>query len=133
MRRFDLTVELHVLAKVELVRNKIQIAKVFRLAGEALFPVPLIQQFLRKRVAVGVALGVEAGSRIAVPVPGSTQITRRIEHGGVDPAVGKQLDLVDPGYACSNDDYLVVRLGSFHSPFAPMFAHCLKRTSVKNG
>ena len=74
VRRFDLAVELHVFAQVELVGDVVQVAQVLRLAGEALLPVPLIQQFLGKRIAVGVALRVEAGARIAVPVPGPAQV-----------------------------------------------------------
>ena len=76
-RRLDLAVELHVLAQVELVGDVVEVAQVLRLAGEPFLPVPLVEQLLRERVAVGVALRVEAGAGVAVPVPGAAEVGAR--------------------------------------------------------
>ena len=43
---FDFGVELHVFAQVELVSHVVEVAKVLRLAGKPLLPVPLLKQFL---------------------------------------------------------------------------------------
>src|SRR5207248_2088621 len=69
--RGDAAVELDVAAQVELVGDMVEIALGFGLARETLGPVPLVQQFLRKRVGVGIAFRIEAGAGIAVPVPGA--------------------------------------------------------------
>jgi hypothetical protein len=71
-RRRDARIELNVATQVKLVGNIIEIALVLWLAGEMLFPVPLLQQFLRERIAVAVTLGVEARPRVAVPIPGAS-------------------------------------------------------------
>ncbi|MBA7638652.1 hypothetical protein ES703_46308 [subsurface metagenome] len=70
----DGAVELHVFAQIELVGDVVQIPQVLGLAGEALLPVPFVEQFLRERKAVGVALGIEAAAGIAVPVPGAADV-----------------------------------------------------------
>ena len=111
VRRFDLAIELHVFAQVELVGDVVQVAQVFRLTGEAFLPVPFIQQILGEREAIGVAFRVEAGSGIAVPVPGSAEIGGGLEHGGIHSEVGQKFDLIDSGHSGADDDYLVVRLG----------------------
>jgi hypothetical protein len=63
--------ELDVPAQVALVGDVIEVALGLRLGGEVLGPVPLVEQLLAERVAVGVALGVEAAAGVAVPVPGA--------------------------------------------------------------
>src|SRR5207248_5211040 len=67
--RGDLLAESHVAAKVEPVDDVVEVALGLRLFGEVLLPFPLVEQLFREQVAVGVALGVEPGPRIAVPVP----------------------------------------------------------------
>ena len=126
-RRLDLAVELHVLAQVELVGDEIEIAKVLRLAGKPFLPVPLVEQFLRERIAVGVALGVEPGSRIAVPVPGAAEVGRGVEHQGVDAEVGQPLDLIDSGHTRANDDDFVVRLACLRHSLLRYFVLGLRR------
>ncbi|MBA7472498.1 hypothetical protein ES707_07825 [subsurface metagenome] len=110
----DGAVELHVFAQIELVGDVVQIPQVLGLAGEALLPVPFVEQFLRERKAVGVALGIEAAAGIAVPVPGAAEIGRRVEHGRVDAEIDEPFDLVDACDAGADDDHLVVGLGGCH-------------------
>ena len=112
VRGFHVAVELHVLPQTELVGDVVQVLQVLGLTGEGLLPVPLVEELLRERVPVGIALGVEAGAGIAVPIPGAAEVTAGIEHGGVDPEIGEALDLVDAGDAGADDDDLVVLVAS---------------------
>ncbi len=104
----DVAVELHVLAQVELVGDEVQVAEVLGLRREALLPVPLVEQLLREGVAVGVALGVEAGAGIAVAVPGAAEISGRLEDRRLHTQILQTLDLVDAGDAGSDDDDFVM-------------------------
>jgi hypothetical protein len=71
MGRRDPAVELDVAAQVELVGDVVEIALGLGPSGKTLAPIPLVEQLLGKRVAVGVALEIEAGAWIAVPIPGA--------------------------------------------------------------
>ena len=119
--RLDLAVELHVFAQVELVRDVIEIAQVLRLPREALLPVPLVEQFLRERVAVGIALGIEPRTGVAVPVPGSAEIGSCLQHQRVDAEIGQPLDLVDAGHARTDHDDFVVRPGALGHARLPRY------------
>src|SRR5689334_19399231 len=115
MRRLDRTVELHVLPQAELVGDMIEIAQILGLAGEALLPVPFVEQFPREGIAVGIALRIEAAAGIAVPVPGAAEVGRRVEHGGIDAEIDQALDLVDAGHTGADHDHLVMGLAISHS------------------
>ena len=80
----DRAIELHVAPEVELVGDVLEIAQVLGLAGEALLPVPLLEQVVGERVPIGDALRIEAGPRIAVPVPGAADVGAGLDHGGPD-------------------------------------------------
>jgi hypothetical protein len=67
----DAAAELDVAAQIELVGDMIEVALGLRLSGKALLPMPFVEQFLRKRIAVGIALGIETRAGITVPVPGA--------------------------------------------------------------
>ena len=64
-------VEADVAAQVELVGNVVEVALVLGLSGIQFLPIPFLEQFLGEGIAVGIALGVEARSGVAVPVPGT--------------------------------------------------------------
>ena len=74
MRGDDAALELDVAAQIELVGDIVQIALGLGLAGEMLLPVPLVEQFLRERIAVGPAFGIEPGAWVAVPVPSAANV-----------------------------------------------------------
>ncbi len=93
--RGDAAVELDV-AQVELVGHIIEIAFGVWLGGKALRPFPLVEQFLGKRVAVGVALGIEAGARIAVPVPGAPTAAPASEHPYPQTKLAQFVELIKP-------------------------------------
>ena len=118
VRRVDPAVELHVAPEVELVRDEVEIAQVLGLAREVLLPVPLVEHFPRERVAVGVALRIEARAGVAVVVPGAAEVGVRLEDRGVHPEVGEALDLVDAGHPGPDHDDFEVRLAHHFLPAA---------------
>ena len=79
-----LAFEVHVLSQIELVGHKVQVPQVLWLGRETFIPVPLVEQLLGERIAVGVTLRIEAGSRISIPIPGTAQVIVAFEHDGVD-------------------------------------------------
>ena len=81
-RRGDPGVEADVAAEVEPVDHVVEVALGLGLGREVLLPLPLVEQLLGEQVAVGVALGVEAGARVAVPVPGAARRRRRPRPAG---------------------------------------------------
>ena len=55
-----------------------------------------------------IALGVEAGARVAVPVPRAAEVVAGLEHGGVHAQLEQPVQLVDAAHAGADDDDLVV-------------------------
>ena len=106
--RGDPRFEAHVAAQVEFVRDEVQVPEVLRLGREALLPVPLFEQLLRERVAVGVALRIEAAAGIPVAVPGTTEVVVGFEQDRVETEVGQPLDLIDAGDPGPDDEVVVV-------------------------
>ena len=72
--------ELDVAAEVEAVGDVVEVAQDLRLLGVLAAPLPLLHQVLVERVAVDVRLGVAAGARVAVPVPGAADVVAGFEH-----------------------------------------------------
>src|SRR4029434_1406930 len=79
-RRLDPALELDVPAQVKLVGDVVQVALGACRGREVLSPAPFVQQLLADGVAVGVALGIEAAARIAVPVPGAADAGAGPDH-----------------------------------------------------
>ena len=104
MRGGHAALELDVAAQVELVGDMVQIALGLGLAGEVLLPVPFVEQFLRKGIAVGPALGIEAGARIAVPVPGAADTRAGLEQPHLQAEFAQPVELIQPGNAGADDD-----------------------------
>ena len=105
--RGDADPEAHVFTETEEVGDMVEIAEILRLRGEQFLPVPRIEDLLTERVAVGVALRIEPATRVAVAEPGSAEVVLGFEHERVSAEIDEALDLVDPGDACADDDYLV--------------------------
>ena len=80
MRGEDAALELDVTPQIEFVGDVIQIALGLRLTGEMLLPVPFLQQFLRKGVAVCPALRIKARAGIPVPVPSAADAGAGFKH-----------------------------------------------------
>jgi hypothetical protein len=77
-----------------------------------LCPVPLVEQLLAERVAVGVALGVEAAAGVAVPVPGAADAGAGLEHANRLPDFAQPMELVEAGNPGSDDDRVEVQAPS---------------------
>src|SRR6185503_9821213 len=111
-RRLHSTPELDVPAQVELVGDVVEVALGLRLGREMLGPAPFVQQLLAEGVAVGVALGIEAAARIAVPVPGAADAGAGLEHPDRLPQLPKAVELVQTGNARPDDDGVEVEAPS---------------------
>jgi hypothetical protein len=101
--------KLDIAAQVELVSDMIEIAQRLRLASKVLRPFPFLQQLLRKRVTVGIALGIEARAGIAIPVPGAADVGPSLEHPHAKTLFAQPVELVQPRHARADDDGVVVR------------------------
>ena len=112
-RRGNPAAKLDVAAQVELVGDVVEIAQRFRLAREMLRPVPFLQKLLRKRVAVGIALGIESRAGIAVPVPGAADIGPGLEHPDAQSLLAQSVELVQARHARADDDGVEIRNGRF--------------------
>src|SRR5262249_33791732 len=103
----DPAVELDVAAEIELVGDEVAVAQSLRLSREVLAPFPLAQDLLGEGVAVGPALGVEPGTRVAVPVPGAADAAAGLEHPRVEAEPAQPVKLVHAGDAGADDDRVV--------------------------
>src|SRR5829696_585212 len=111
MRRLDPAVELNVAAQLELVGDVIQVPFGLRLRGEVLLPIPLVEQLLRKRVAIRPALGIEAGAGIAIPVPGAADIAAGLEDARLHAEFAQPVELIKAGDARPDDDRVEIQTG----------------------
>src|SRR5262249_572685 len=64
----------------------------------------------REEVAVRIALRVEPGHRVPVPVPGSPDAGARIEYPHRQPTALKGVELVDPGDSGADDHDVIVHV-----------------------
>ncbi len=101
--------ELDVAAQIELVGDIVEIALGLRLAREVLLPIPLLQQFRRKGVAVGPAFGIEARAGIAVPVPGAADPGAALERAHPEPEFAQLIELIEAGNAGADDDSVEIQ------------------------
>ena len=102
--RADLAAELDVAAQVELVGDLVQVAQRLGLGREMLRPVPLGQEFLGKRIAIGITLRVEARAGVAVPVPGASDTGSGLEHPDLHSEFAQSVKLEQAGHAGADDD-----------------------------
>src|SRR5882724_8406863 len=87
----------------------VQIALGLGLSGEVLLPVPFLQEFLRKGVAIGPALRIEAGAGIAVPVPGAADAGAGLEHPHLEAEFTQLIALVEAGNTRADDERVEIR------------------------
>jgi hypothetical protein len=93
-----------VAAEVEPVDDVVEVALGLRLPGEELLPLPLLEQLPGEHVAVGVALGVEPGAGVAVPVPGPADAAACLEQRDGEAGLPRPVELVDAGDARTDDE-----------------------------
>ena len=113
MRGGNAALELDVAAQVELVGDVVQVTLGLRLAGEMLFPVPIVEQLLREGIAVGPAFGIKAGAGVAVPVLVAANASTGFKYPYRQAELPQLVELVEPGNAGADDDRVEVdiRLG----------------------
>ena len=102
--RRDLRAEADVAAEVEAVDDVVQVALGLRLFGEVLLPLPFVEELLREQVRVGVALGVEPGAGVTVPVPRAADTAAGLEQLHREPGFAGAVQLVDAGDAGADDE-----------------------------
>ena len=108
-RRRHPAAKLDIAAQVELVGDIIEVAQRLRLTGEMLGPLPFLQQLLRERIAIGIALRIEARAGIAIPVPGAADIGASLEYPHAKTLFAQPVELVQARHARADDDGVVVR------------------------
>src|SRR5262245_43269630 len=127
-RRHGPTVERDVAAQVQLVGDVVTVSKGLRLGREMLAPIPLLQQLVGEGKAVGPAFGVEAGARIAVPVPGAADVVAGFENAHRNSELAQSVELVHARKAGTNDaDLVTLRCISSHLRQGPRSRVCSKR------
>src|SRR5262249_22241975 len=84
----------------------VEITLGLRLRREVLAPFPVVEEFLREQVAVGVALGVKARTGIAVPVPRSTDAPTAFEQLHREARFARAIQLVYARDAGADDEYV---------------------------
>jgi hypothetical protein len=94
--------------QVEPVDHVVEVALGLGLLGEVLLPLPLVEQLAGEQVGVGVALRVEPGAGVAVPVPGAADAVARLEQQGGEPVLDRAVQLVDAGDAGTDDCHVDV-------------------------
>src|SRR6185437_9667177 len=119
MRGRDAAVELDVAAEVELVGDEIEVAFGLGLGGEVLLPVPLVEQLLRERIAVGPAFGIEARAGIAVPIPGAADRRTGFEGAHPQTELAQLVKLVEPRDAGADHDGIEILASQIHASLLP--------------
>ena len=101
--RLDARIEADVRPELELVGHEVQIFLVLGLARKVLGPVPFLQQFFGERIGVAIGFGIEARTRIAIPVPGAADAAAGFETAGVEAELAQAIELVEPRYPSADD------------------------------
>src|SRR2546427_9929154 len=107
-RRDDARIEPDVPSQVKLVRDIIEVALVLGLAGIMFFPVPFLQEFLRKRIPVGVTLRVEARAWVPIPIPGAAHATPRLVDPHREPARTQTVQRIQSCHPGTDDNHIVL-------------------------
>jgi hypothetical protein len=94
MRGGDAALQLDVAAQIELVGDVVQVTLGLGLAGEMLLPVPLVEQFLRERVAIGPAFRIKPGAWVAVPVPSAANAGASFKYPHPETEFPQSMELV---------------------------------------
>src|SRR6267143_4794528 len=107
-RRGDACIALDVPAQVKLIRNIIEVAFILRLTRIMFFPVPLLQEFLRERIPVGITLGVEARPGVAVPIPGAAHATSLLEGPNREPKLTQTVQRIESCHPGTDDKHIAL-------------------------
>src|SRR5215203_3231015 len=93
--------------QVELVCKKLYVSQDFGLRRVALRPIPLLLDFIRKRIRVLNAFKVTPRSRVPVPVPGPPYSTALLKNLRSKAELSHAMERVESREACSDDQDIV--------------------------
>ena len=93
-----------ILAQVKPVGNVVHPAFDLGLRREAFGPSPVLVERFVEQVLVDIALAVELGPGIAVPVPRAAEVRSRLDPVHVHPHLSKLVKLVQPRHACADHE-----------------------------
>ncbi len=106
VRRGDRCIEPHMATQIETIDHMVEVTLGLGLTGEVLLPQPVLEEFPREQVPIGVALGVEPCPGITVPVPGATDPTPCLDQHGRESCLERAVELVDAGHPGAYDQHL---------------------------
>jgi hypothetical protein len=116
--------EAHVLSQIELVHDVVQVALGLGLRREVFLPLPLVEELLGEEVAVGVALRVEPGARVAVPEPCASHPGAGLEQQDRETLLARPVELVNAGDASAHDKQVDVDIDGSRRGFG---SHWIRR------
>jgi hypothetical protein len=98
----DARVEPDVAGQPELLIDVVEVAPQLVPGGKALGPVPIPPELLQRELVVR-DVGVDARSRVAVPVPDPAELGARLEQAHAESALAQPMQQVDPAEARADD------------------------------
>ena len=107
-RRLHPGLELDITPQIILVGHQVQIAFGLRLRREMFGPMPFFQQILIEGIAIGIAFGIEAATRIAVPIPGTAHARACFKHPCLHAQLAQLDQLIKARHARTNHDGIVI-------------------------
>ena len=96
-------------AQVELVGDIVKIAVVIGLGRKVFAPIPLVEQFLGERIAIGPAFGIKAGAKLAIPIPGVTNSASCLERAHPKSELAQPVELIEPRNARTDHDGIEIQ------------------------
>ena len=109
-RPLDRRLEPDVAAEVVPIGDVLEVAQDLGLGGVLLRPLPLAFEFGVERVLVVEALDVAARARVAVPVPGATDVIGGLERHRRHAEPAQPVQQIEAGHAGADDDHVDVDL-----------------------
>ena len=88
------SIELYIFMKVKFISDIVEILLCLRLGSKVFPPIPLVEQLLGERVAVGPAFGAEACARVAVPIPCATDAAAGLECSNPTAKLAQFIELI---------------------------------------
>ena len=109
-RLFHPRAEADVAAQIKAFGDMPGVAQDFRLGRIFLAPFPFLLEIGIEAERIVDALDIAARTRIAVPVPGATDIVTRLESAGGKPHLPKLVQQIETGKARPDHDHIQLRL-----------------------
>ncbi len=98
--------EAHETTQAEAVNDMVEVPLRLGLRCEVFLPFPLVEEVLGEQIAVRVALRIEPGPGVSVPVPGASHAAARLEEQHRKSLLARHVELVDPRDAGTDDEHV---------------------------